>query len=45
MHRLLPAIASALLVLIGVIAAPVRADDIETCKSGPATMRWRPARD
>jgi tetratricopeptide (TPR) repeat protein len=32
MRRLLPAIASALLVLIGVFAAPARADDTETCR-------------
>jgi tetratricopeptide (TPR) repeat protein len=32
MRRLLPAIASALVVLIGVFAAPARADDTETCR-------------
>jgi hypothetical protein len=32
MHRLLLALASALYVLVGILAAPVRADDMATCR-------------
>jgi hypothetical protein len=32
MHRLLLTLASALCVLVGILAAPVRADDIATCR-------------
>ncbi len=32
MRRLLPAFALALVALAGILAAPARADDMETCK-------------